>query len=117
MNGDRLVRTVCGMPDYFRCGLMATVEDNVIRRVRPASFPDKADCGACIKGLNTPRLVYHAERLQYPLRRAGERGENKWHKVSWADALADISNRFHEISHRYGPKSIAWMTPVFPNLT
>lgn len=117
MARNTLVRTVCGMPDYFRCGLMATVEDGVITKVRPADFPDRADCGACIKGLSTPALVYHPERLRYPLKRAGERGENHWQRVSWTDALTDISNRFQEISHRYGSKSIAWMTPVFPNLT
>ncbi len=117
MAGNRLVRTVCGMPDYFRCGLLATVEDDMITKVRPADFPDKADCGACIKGLNTPHLVYHPDRLRYPLKRAGERGDNRWQRVAWEDALADIANRFQEISHRYGSKSIAWMTPVFPNLT
>jgi len=111
------VRTVCGMPDYFRCGLLATVENGTITGVRPGDFPDRADCGACVKGLNTHHLVYHRDRLRHPLKRAGERGENKWHRVTWDDALTEISDRFQEVGQRYGSKAIAWMTPVFPNLT
>lgn len=117
MKGTRSVRTVCGMPDYFRCGLSATVEEGAITKVRPADFPDKADCGACIKGLNTHHIVYHPERLQHPLKRSGSRGGNRWQRVTWEEALGYISNRLQEISHRYGSNSIAWMTPVFPNLT
>ena len=37
------VRTVCGMPDYQRCGLSVEVTDGVISKVRPADFPDPAD--------------------------------------------------------------------------
>jgi len=72
------IRTVCGMPDYLQCGLSVEVTDGVITKVRPADFPDPVDKGACPKGLATPELVYHPDRLRHPLKRVGERGGGKW---------------------------------------
>jgi anaerobic dimethyl sulfoxide reductase subunit A len=111
-----ITRTVCGLPDYMGCGLSVEVEDGVITRVRPGDFPDPADRGVCRKGLATREMVYHPDRLKYPLKRAGERGEGKWQRVSWDEALTDIAARLQEIGQRYGPGSVAWIVSVMPNL-
>lgn len=114
---NAVVRTVCRTSDFVGCGLSAVVEDGVLVRVRPAAFPDPADCGACSKGLATPQMVYHPQRLRYPLKRSGERGEGKWQRLSWEQALSEISAAMLELAQKYRPESIAWMTPVLPNLT
>ena len=93
------IRTVCGLPDYMRCGLCVEVEDGRITRVRPADFPDPADRGICVKALATREMVYHPDRLKHPLKRMGERGEDKWQRVSWDEALTAIAAQLQEIGH------------------
>lgn len=117
MNRNGAVRTVCRTSDFVGCGLSAVVEDGVIVKARPADFPDPADRGACSKGLATPQMVYHPQRLRHPLKRSGERGEGKWQRVSWEQAFTQIASTLSQLAQRYGPSSIAWMTPVSPNLT
>jgi len=105
------------MPDYLRCGLMVETKNGVITKVRPSSASDPVGTGACAKGLATARLAYHPDRLGYPTKRLGERGEGKWERVSWDEALDDIATRLKDIAEQHGPKSIAWMTNIFPDLT
>jgi anaerobic selenocysteine-containing dehydrogenase len=111
-----IVRTVCGLPDYMRCGLSVEVEDGAITRIRPGDFPDPADRGICLKASATREMVYHPDRLKYPLKRVGERGEDRWQRVSWDEALTAIASQLQEIGQRYGPTAVAWMVSVMPNL-
>ena len=112
-----MTRTVCGLPDYMGCGLSVEVEDGVITRVRPGDFPDPADRGVCPRGLASREMVYHPDRLKYPLKRAGERGQGRWQRVSWDEALGDIAVKLQEIAQRHGPGSVAWLVSVMPNLS
>jgi molybdopterin-containing oxidoreductase family molybdopterin binding subunit len=53
-------------------------------------------------------MVYHPDRLKYPMKRQGARGEGKWQRISWDEALDTIVQRFREISDRHGSSSVAW---------
>ena len=44
----------------------------------------------CAKGPATHNQIYDPERILYPLKRVGKRGEGKWRRVSWDEALDDI---------------------------
>ncbi len=111
------IRTVCGITDYLKCGLSVEVTDGVITKVRPADFPDPIDKGACEKGLKAYQMVYHPDRLRYPLKRTGERGGGKWQRISWDEALDDIVVRLQNLATQYGSTSIAWTAPILSNLT
>ena len=52
--------------------------------------------------------LYHPNRLKYPQKRAGERGENKWERVSWDEALATIAEKLNSIKERYGAEFVAF---------
>jgi anaerobic selenocysteine-containing dehydrogenase len=60
----------------------------------------------CVKGKSAPELLYHPDRLKYPLKRAGERGENKWHRITWDEALDTISEKLLRVKRDYGAESI-----------
>ena len=47
----------------------------------------------CIKGATIPDVMYHPNRLLYPLKRVGARGEGKWQRISWDEALDTIAGR------------------------
>lgn len=61
---------------------------------------------ACIKGATIPDVMYHPDRLLYPLKRVGERGEGKWERISWDEAISTIAGKLKEIKEKYGPEAI-----------
>ena len=50
----------------------------------------------CAKGVVTPNQLEDPDRILYPLRRTGERGEGKWERVTWDQALTDIGGRIRK---------------------
>lgn len=107
MDADaRVVRSVC-RGCHGGCGALLHVRDGRLVRVLPA--PDSPfNLGRmCVKGLKAPDLVHHPSRLLSPLRRAGERGADRWEPVSWDTALGEIAARLAAIRSESGPESIA----------
>ena len=63
----------------------------------------------CMRCLNLVEAVNHPERLKYPLKRVGERGENKWERISWDEALDIIEENVRRIQKEWGPETIVGM--------
>lgn len=53
-------------------------------------------------------FIYHPERLQYPLKRVGDRGSGSFVRISWDEALDTIANGFQKIKTEYGPESVVF---------
>ncbi|MCX6012077.1 MAG: molybdopterin-dependent oxidoreductase [Chloroflexi bacterium] len=51
--------------------------------------------------------MYHPDRLKYPLKRVGKRGEGKWQQVSWDEALDQAAKAFQNVKEKYGAESVA----------
>ena len=51
---------------------------------------------------------YHKDRLRYPLRRVGERGEGQWQKIGWDDAFDLIAQRLRKVAEQYGSRALAF---------
>ncbi len=64
----------------------------------------------CQKGACYSDRMYDASRLTQPLKRVGERGEGKWKKISWDEALTEIADKTIDamVSEQDGPGSIYW---------
>lgn len=60
----------------------------------------------CPKGYSMARQIYDPERLVYPMKRVGERGEGKFERISWDEALDTIAGKLIETKEKYGPYSI-----------
>lgn len=60
----------------------------------------------CVKGYALRQMVYDPARLTYPVKRTGKRGEGKFERVSWDEALDTITHKLVEIRGKYGPYSI-----------
>lgn len=63
----------------------------------------------CSKGLTATDLIYNPERLTHPLIRIGKRGENKWKKISWEEAIETISSKIEHIKTKDGPQSLMFL--------
>jgi anaerobic selenocysteine-containing dehydrogenase len=88
----------CGVLLYVKKGKLVKVEGDPEH-----PFNQGMLCPRC-KVL--PETVYHPDRLKYPMKRVGERGEGKWERISWDEAYDTIEKRYKDISQEYGPWSI-----------
>ncbi len=61
---------------------------------------------ACLRGRSYRSRLYSPERLLYPMLRVGERGEGKFKRVSWEEALDHVARKMVEIKQKYGPTAI-----------
>ncbi|MFT3894314.1 MAG: molybdopterin-dependent oxidoreductase [Anaerolineales bacterium] len=92
-----------------RCGAIAVVENGRFVRLEPdPSHPTGK--ALCAKGRAAPELVYHSERLLYPLRRTQPKGEPDpgWQRISWDEALTSIADRLRSIADDHGPESVVF---------
>ncbi|MBL7210068.1 MAG: molybdopterin-dependent oxidoreductase, partial [Dehalococcoidia bacterium] len=114
--GERLVRTVCHSACGMVCGLLAHVKDGVLTKVEPADMPNPRHRNICARGLASMKMVYHPDRLKYPMKRVGERGEGKWQRISWDEALETIAVRLNDIGGKYGSQSLMWCVATIGGL-
>ncbi|MGC5774494.1 molybdopterin-containing oxidoreductase family protein [Paenibacillus pabuli] len=97
---------VCPLDCPDTCGLLLHKENGKI--VKVAGNPDHpiTKGAICNKVRNMTERVYHPERLQYPMRRIGAKGEGQFERISWDEAIAEITAKFSSLSDTYGPESI-----------
>ncbi len=88
----------CGALLHVRNGELIKVEGNPEASLNHGSL--------CPIGVSARDLVYHPDRLKYPMRRKGPRGSGEWQRVGWDEALDEISTRLLAIRETYGPESI-----------
>lgn len=98
-------RSQCGQG----CYLNVHVRDGQVVRTTAGNFDDGPEFNRiCGKGLTHPARVYSAERLQYPMRRVGERGEGKFERITWDEAITEVTDKFKGYIEEFGPTSVAF---------
>ena len=88
------------------CGMVATVEDGRVTKLRPDPEHPLSSGYACPKGIAMLDVQNDPDRVLHPLRRRAD-GEG-FERVSWDTALADIGARLREVRDRHGGESIGW---------
>ena len=101
----KVVYTTC-KSCHGGCGVKVTVEDGV--PVHIEGNPDSLTRGTmCAKGLSSIQHIDNPYRLKYPMKRVGPKGEGKWKRISWDEALDTIATKVKESQAKYGKESIA----------
>ncbi|HEX6386759.1 MAG TPA: molybdopterin oxidoreductase family protein [Anaerolineae bacterium] len=100
------VYSVCPHDCPDSCGVITEVEDG--RAVKFYADPDHPVTQGWLCAKVRPYLdhVYHPDRLQYPLRRAGPKGSGRWQRIGWEEAIAEIGRHWREIIAEYGAEAI-----------
>ena len=94
------VRATCPHDCPDTCALLVTVEDGVATEVRgDPEHPTTAGV-LCTKVSRYVERTYHADRLLYPMRRVGRKGEGKFERISWDQAMDEIATRLKDIAAR-----------------
>ena len=76
-----------------RCGILGFLEDDILVKIEGNPLDPNTRGKICAKGLSGLNLLYHPERLLFPIKRAGERGEGKWRRITWDEALKEIAGK------------------------
>jgi thiosulfate reductase/polysulfide reductase chain A len=93
------------------CGALATVRDGRVVDFAPNRDNPYSKGAFCIKGIRgAPGITYGANRLLYPMRRTGARGEGKWARVSWDEALDEMADGLARVRQKHGPEAIVGAT-------
>ncbi len=106
---SKLMTTACYHNCGGRCIIYADVQDGVVKRLVPdidtEDTIDKPRAIPCLRGRAQINRVYAPERLKYPMKRVGKRGENKFERISWEEALDFIASEMKRLMDEYGPES------------
>ena len=101
----KIIKTGCCHDCGGRCVLKAHVNNGKIIRFETDN-EDQPQLRACLRGRAYRQRVYSDERLKYPLRRVGDRGEGIFERISWDEALNTVASKLKEIKKEYGNSAI-----------
>ncbi len=106
---ERVVSTCSSFDCGGKCDIRAHVKDGMVTRIstRPDADLDEEMpiMRACVRGRSYRKFVYHPNRLKYPMKRVGRRGEGKFKRISWEEATTLIADNMQRITEQYGPAS------------
>lgn len=106
-NDEKIVPT-CGCNNCGgRCIIKAHVKNGEIVRITSDTEenPEFPDIRACVRGRAYRKSFLHPDRLKYPMKRVGERGEGKFERISWDEALDIVARETRRIKESYGPEA------------
>ncbi len=105
MSEKKVVLTTC-KSCHGGCGVRVTVQDGIPIHIE--GNPDSLTRGTmCAKGLSSIQHIDNPYRLHYPIKRAGARGEGKWQRITWDEALGTIAEKVKDAQTKYGPETVA----------
>src|SRR6476661_3472544 len=107
----KVVHAVCSHDCPDACGILVTVEDGRATRVQGDPEHPVTRGFLCAKVTKYLDRVYSPDRVMHPMRRTAPKGQGKgdasdFTRISWDEALDEISSRFKKISAEFGPEAI-----------
>lgn len=107
---EKVVWSACTVNCGSRCPLRMHVVDGEIKWVETDNTGSDEygnhQVRACLRGRSMRRRVYNPDRLKYPMKRVGKRGEGKFKRISWDEAYDEIANSMQRIIKDYGNDAI-----------
>lgn len=97
---------VVGTGCHQGCNVLFYTKDDKLVKIEGDPRSPVNDGRLCMRCLDMLEAVNHPDRILHPLRRVGERGENKWEEITMDEAYAIIAEKAREVTEEYGPKSI-----------
>jgi steroid C-25 hydroxylase alpha subunit len=110
---DKIVHSTHAVGCMAQCEWNVFVKDGVAFKEEQiehprSTNPEDPDPGpqGCQRGACYTNVMYAPGRLKYPLRRIGKRGEGKWMRISWDEALTEAADALLDAMAKDGPRSI-----------
>lgn len=104
------------------CGIIGMVRDGRLVKIEGNPLAPNNRGRLCARGQAGVNQVYDPDRLLFPMRRVGKRGEGKWKRISWDEALDEVAARLktvrdsgmpEEFIFHYGRSRMEWILTPF----
>ncbi|MCG2797131.1 MAG: molybdopterin-dependent oxidoreductase, partial [Cellulomonas sp.] len=109
-SGVKTVWSACTVNCGSRCPLNLVVSDGQIVRVDPEPTGDDElgtqQIRACVRGRSIRHRIYNPDRLKYPMRRTGARGDGTFERISWETAFTEIAERLKSVIDQYTNEAV-----------
>lgn len=92
---------------HWTCGALATVRDGKVVKLEGNPLTPNSRGKLCGRGNGGIGLLYDPDRVKTPLIRAGNRGDGKYKKASWDEALNYVAEKLEHIKKNYGPEAVS----------
>ena len=102
---DEVVKSNCRMC-HGGCGVLVYKKKDKVAKISGDPKCPINHSTLCAKGIASIQLVYHPDRLTYPLKRLGPKGSGRWDRISWDEALNIIAARILTYTEKFGAESI-----------
>ncbi len=106
MSQVEYIRTTCSICGHNQCGVIVKRVNGKVVEIMPNRDDPMTKGSICPKSIASVQLLYHPDRLKYPLKRDGPRGSGKWIRITWEEALDTVASRLLEIKEKYGPEAV-----------
>lgn len=107
---EKVVWGACSVNCGSRCALRLHVKDNEVIWVETDNTGNDEygnhQVRACLRGRSIRRRINHPDRLNYPMKRVGKRGEGKFERISWDEALDTIASSLKKTVEQYGNEAV-----------
>ncbi|MEE9491350.1 MAG: molybdopterin-dependent oxidoreductase [Dehalococcoidia bacterium] len=108
-SAEKAYYTGCDMNCGGACLLKVYVKDGVITRME-TDDGDEPQLRNCLRCRAYRQRVYAPDRLLYPMKRIGERGEGNFERFSWDEALEKVASEYKRVKETYGPAAVVYLT-------
>jgi thiosulfate reductase / polysulfide reductase chain A len=101
------IATICEMC-FWRCGVLASVADGKVIRIEGNPDHPLTRGRLCARGNAGTGLLYDPDRLKFPMVRTGARGEGKFARITWDEALDRLASKLTDLRAAHGAESVAY---------
>lgn len=112
MSTHEIKKTACQFCAAL-CGVLVHVEDGRVTRIEGNKDHFLSHGFTCERPGIAPKWLYHPDQLMHPLKRVGKRGEGKWQRVSWDDAMGEIGDKLLKLRQEYGPEMLGFFEGTY----
>jgi anaerobic selenocysteine-containing dehydrogenase len=95
---------------YARCGNFGFIAYGALLKIGPNPDHPNSRGRLCAKGQAGLNLVYDPDRLLYPLKRVGPRGEGQWKRISWEEAYTEVATRLKGVLDSGHPEEFVFQS-------
>lgn len=107
---DKVVWGACSVNCGSRCALRLHVRDDEVYWVETDNTGEDIygnhQVRACLRGRSIRRRINHPDRLNYPMKRVGKRGEGKFERITWDEALNAITASLKDVVDKNGNEAV-----------
>jgi anaerobic selenocysteine-containing dehydrogenase len=99
----KTVTSICGICPGG-CGVNVVLIDGKVDKILPIKGHPIGV--VCVRGVHSKEILYSRDRLKYPLARVGKKGDGKFERITWDEAIDRIVRAFKKTKDQYGARAV-----------